>query len=118
MAGLFKSLIGKVHIPDPLLLERKGAGFSRAHHAADLFPPTDPAVDGDECLHDCQTCSVELPDKWKIEESLPLYGHIKGWSRHLIVATGKNDWQVHQRMKCEILTRDPGLERFVKSKDP
>jgi hypothetical protein len=94
MAGLIKSWISKVHIPDPSNSERKEAGFSRAHRADELFPPTRPEVDGEECLHDCETCSVHLPDRWKIEESLALYGHIKGWSRHLIVATGKSDWYV------------------------
>ena len=57
-----------------------------------LFPKTDPAVDGDECLHDCESCSVRLPSKWSIDEDDKLYGQLKGWSTHLIVATGKTDW--------------------------
>ena len=27
-----------------------------------------------------------------IDEEEELYGHVKGWSTHLIVATGKSDW--------------------------
>lgn len=57
-----------------------------------LFPKTDPAVDGEECLHDCDSCSVRLPRGWKIDEDDKLYGHVNEWSTHLIVATGKTDW--------------------------
>ena len=49
-------------------------------------------VDGEDCLHDCESCSVNLPKGFKIDEEDKLYGEIKGWSRHLIVATGKTDW--------------------------
>jgi hypothetical protein len=35
---------------------------------------------------------VGLPRGFKIDEDDHLYGHINGWSRHLIVATGKTDW--------------------------
>lgn len=59
---------------------------------AKLFPPTDPAVDGDACTHDCESCHVKYPRGFKIEESDLLYGHVKGWSTHIIVATGKSDW--------------------------
>ena len=57
-----------------------------------LFPKTDPAIDGEECLHDCESCTVHLPKKFSIDEEEELYGHVKGWSTHLIVATGKTDW--------------------------
>jgi len=57
-----------------------------------LFPKTDPSVDGEECLHDCDSCSVHLPRGWKIDEDDKLYGHVNGWETHLIVATGKSDW--------------------------
>lgn len=67
-------------------------GFSTAKSETLLFPQTDPNVDGDECLHDCSTCTVHLPAKFSIDESDKLYGHVKGWDTHLIVGTGKTDW--------------------------
>ncbi|KAJ2893877.1 hypothetical protein MKZ38_008144 [Zalerion maritima] len=57
-----------------------------------LFPKVDPAFDGDDCDHDCATCTTSYPKGFKIEESMELYGGIKPWETHLIVATGKADW--------------------------
>jgi len=67
-------------------------GFYTAKGINALFPRTNPDIDGDDCTHDCDSCEVRLPKKWSIDESDDLYGHVKGWSRHLIVATGKTDW--------------------------
>lgn len=73
-----------------------GAGadgaFTKAKTETDLFPATDPAVDGEECLRDCDGCTVHYPAKFKIDEDDALYGHVKGWETHLIVGTGKTDW--------------------------
>lgn len=55
-------------------------------------PVTTADVDGDECLHDCDTCTIHLPRSFKIDKSNLLFGKIKGWSRHLVVATGKTGW--------------------------
>ncbi len=66
--------------------------FAKARRTEDLFPTTDPAVDGDDCLHDCSSCTVKYPRKFDIDETEQLFGHVKGWSTHLIVATGKTDW--------------------------
>jgi hypothetical protein len=66
--------------------------FTKAKKTEDLFPTTDPKIDGDDCLHDCASCSVKYPRKFEIDETEELYGHVKGWSTHLIVATGKTDW--------------------------
>lgn len=66
-------------------------GFSKAPDGT-LFPKTSPSLDGDDCLHDCASCTIKYPAKWSIDESEKLYGEVKGWSRHLIVATGKSDW--------------------------
>ncbi|KAF1939440.1 hypothetical protein EJ02DRAFT_456944 [Clathrospora elynae] len=66
--------------------------FTKAKKTEELFPTTDPAIDGDDCLHDCSSCSVKYPRKFQIDETEELYGHVKGWSTHLIVATGKTDW--------------------------
>lgn len=65
---------------------------STAADVAELFPATDPAVDGEDCTHDCESCHVSYPRGFKIEENDLLYGHVKGWSTHVIVATGKTDW--------------------------
>lgn len=58
----------------------------------ELFPKVDPAVDGDDCDHDCTSCVVKWPKGFKVEEDDELYGHVKGWSTHILVATGKADW--------------------------
>lgn len=57
-----------------------------------LFPKVAPAVDGEDCNHDCQSCTVNYPPKFKIEENDRLYGYVHGWATHLLVATGKTDW--------------------------
>ena len=57
-----------------------------------LFPKVDPAIDGEDCDHDCATCEVRLPKGWKIDESDKLYGHVNAWATHALVATGKTDW--------------------------
>lgn len=57
-----------------------------------LFPKVDPEVDGEDCDHDCNSCHVKYPKGFKIEEEDKLYGHVKGWSSHVLVATGKTDW--------------------------
>jgi glycerol-3-phosphate O-acyltransferase/dihydroxyacetone phosphate acyltransferase len=58
----------------------------------ELFAKTDPATDGEECLHDCETCAVKYPRGFNIEQEDVLYGEVKAWSTHLIVGTGKADW--------------------------
>ncbi|KAM0260601.1 hypothetical protein ACHAQJ_002663 [Trichoderma viride] len=57
-----------------------------------LFDKTDADKDGDECLHDCDSCSVKYPRGFKIDEEDVLYGQVKGWSTHVLVGTGKTDW--------------------------
>lgn len=57
-----------------------------------LFPKVDPAVDGENCDHDCESCSIRYPSSFKVEEKDKLYGHINGWATHMLVATGKTDW--------------------------
>ncbi|KAK0628960.1 Sucrase/ferredoxin-like-domain-containing protein [Bombardia bombarda] len=58
----------------------------------DLFPAVDKAADGDDCDHDCDSCAVQYPKGFKIDEDDELYGFVKGWSTHVLVATGKTDW--------------------------
>ena len=86
MAVSFKSLMSSV-------LGRGGSeGGSGPTPITELFPKTDPAVDGDDCLHDCEGCSVKYPRGFKIETEDYLYGQVKEWATHAIVATGKSDW--------------------------
>ncbi|KAL8744059.1 MAG: hypothetical protein Q9184_008042 [Pyrenodesmia sp. 2 TL-2023] len=66
-------------------------GFTKAPEGA-LFPKVDPAIDGEDCEHDCESCSVKYPAKFKIDEDEKLYGHVNGWATHMLVATGKSDW--------------------------
>lgn len=75
---------------DSLPLPNKGQ-FTTAPEGQ-LFPQVDPAVDGEDCFEDCATCTIHLPPKWSIDEDEKLYGHVKGWATHLVVATGKTDW--------------------------
>lgn len=72
--------------------DQASLGFRKAKTETDLFPATNPDVDGEECLHDCNDCTVHYPAKFKIDEDDTLYGHVKGWETHLIVGTGKTDW--------------------------
>lgn len=68
-------------------------GVDPSHAPIDsLFPKVDPKVDGEDCDHDCASCDVKLPKSWSIDESDKLYGFVKGWSTHVLVATGKSDW--------------------------
>ena len=52
----------------------------------------DPAIDGEDCDHDCETCEVQYPKGFKIDEEEKLYGHVNGFATHMLVATGKTDW--------------------------
>ncbi|CAM1502290.1 Fc.00g042740.m01.CDS01 [Cosmosporella sp. VM-42] len=69
-----------------------GAGRGTVPPATELFAKTDAATDGEECLHDCDSCTVRYPRHFKVEMEDVLYGQIKGWSTHAIVGTGKMDW--------------------------
>lgn len=91
---MLRSLIDRVVPPnsDTTLTKERPDGFLTAKGIDALFTRTNPETDGEECLHDCSSCSVNLPKKWSIDEEDKLYGGINGWSRHLIVATGETDW--------------------------
>ncbi|KAJ5354273.1 Sucrase/ferredoxin-like family protein [Penicillium brevicompactum] len=67
-------------------------GFQTISSSDKLFSNVDPAVDGDDCLHDCATCTVKYPAKFDVDHEDELYGQVKGWSTHILVATGKSDW--------------------------
>ncbi|KAJ5225795.1 hypothetical protein N7468_007020 [Penicillium chermesinum] len=67
-------------------------GFKSVPESDRLFAKPDPAVDGEDCLHDCATCTVKYPAKFDIDMEDKLYGEVKGWATHILVATGKSDW--------------------------
>lgn len=56
-----------------------------------IFPTVQPGEDGPDCLQDCADCTVRYP-KFKVDAVKPLYGHIKEYSTHVLVATGQSDW--------------------------
>lgn len=85
MAALLRNLSSRF-TPTP------SSDFRKAPREDVLFQKTTAAVDGEECLHDCESCSIKYPRKFEIDESDKLYGNINGWSTHMIVATGKTDW--------------------------
>ncbi|KAJ5520230.1 hypothetical protein N7463_000683 [Penicillium fimorum] len=58
-----------------------------------IFPKVDPKEDGPECFKDCADCTVQFPSKVKVETSRPLYGEIKEFHAHVLVATGQSDWK-------------------------
>ena len=57
-----------------------------------LFPKTNPAIDGEDCLHDCENCTIKYSSKFSIDEEDQLFGQVNGWDTHLIVSTGKDNW--------------------------
>jgi hypothetical protein len=67
-------------------------GESGGAAIGELFPKVDPDVDGEDCLKDCDNCPTHYPKGFKIEGSDNIYGGIKAWSTHVLVATGKADW--------------------------
>ncbi|KAJ5892588.1 hypothetical protein N7504_009279 [Penicillium tannophilum] len=67
-------------------------GFRTISESDKLFSKADPAVDGEDCLHDCATCTVKYPAKFDVDMEDELYGQVKGWATHMLVATGKSDW--------------------------
>lgn len=58
-----------------------------------FVPRVDPTRDGADCLKDCADCTTQFPSKVKVENSRPLYGHIKAFNSHVLIATGKSDWK-------------------------
>lgn len=72
--------------------EGGGDGFKTAQSQHVLFPKVDPAVDGEDCDQDCASCTIHYPARFDVELSDKLYGNVKGWATHILVATGKSDW--------------------------
>jgi (2Fe-2S) ferredoxin len=60
-----------------------------------LFPIVNPSEDGDDCTHDCAACPDGYGrafDKIGVDTSDKLWGQVKKYSTHVIVATGETDW--------------------------
>ncbi|MCJ1230344.1 hypothetical protein MMC12_007017, partial [Toensbergia leucococca] len=93
MASKVSSLLrrGKELLTPGASSDSLGNGFTTAPEGK-LFPSVDPAIDGEDCLQDCASCTIHLPAKWEIDEDEKLYGQVKGWGTHMLVATGKTDW--------------------------
>ncbi|WEW60749.1 hypothetical protein PRK78_006236 [Emydomyces testavorans] len=68
------------------------AGFTTAPTSTALFTPVNPAVDGEDCDRDCASCTIKYPARFTVNYEDELYGHVKGWATHVLVATGKTDW--------------------------
>jgi hypothetical protein len=72
--------------------ENAKGGFQTISVSDKLFRKPDPVVDGEDCLHDCATCTVKYPAKFDVDFQDELYGQVNGWATHMLVATGKSDW--------------------------
>lgn len=76
-----------------LTMLRSLLSFGRTGTNDFVFPKVDPKEDGPECLKDCADCTIQFPSKVKVETSGPLYGQIKEFHAHVLVATGQSDWK-------------------------
>ena len=68
MASLLRTLTDRftpnASSTDLTATERRKDGFLTAKGTDALFQRTKAEIDGDDCLHDCESCTVSLPRKW------------------------------------------------------
>ncbi|KJF61185.1 sucrase/ferredoxin domain-containing protein [Coccidioides immitis RS] len=57
-----------------------------------IFPTVDPESDGPDCTRDCADCTIKYPSRFMTENQRRLYGKVKPFATHVLVATGKSDW--------------------------
>ncbi|EEP81337.1 predicted protein [Uncinocarpus reesii 1704] len=78
-----------------LVARAKAVWATKGGDASDryLFPTVDPTVDGPDCTRDCSDCTVKYPSRFTTENHRYLYGKVKPFAAHILVATGKSDWQ-------------------------
>ncbi|EER25557.1 hypothetical protein CPC735_066570 [Coccidioides posadasii C735 delta SOWgp] len=57
-----------------------------------IFPTVDPESDGPDCTRDCADCTIKYPSRFMTEDQRRLYGKVKPFATHVLVATGKSDW--------------------------
>ncbi|CCX34872.1 Sucrase/ferredoxin-like-domain-containing protein [Pyronema domesticum] len=86
------------NILSPLTTPRSGTPVNSVTPET-LFPVVDKDEDGENCNHDCEACPVvggsgygKAFDKIGVETKDKLWGGIKGYATHVIVATGETDW--------------------------
>lgn len=86
-----------------------------------VFPTVNPKEDGPDCTKDCADCTVRYPSRFKVETARPLYGHIKPFTTHLLVATGKDDWtekvERERGSLMEALHDSPATDKYGVSYD-
>lgn len=73
-------------------VEKEDTTFSNRSKDDYIFPMVDPKVDGEDCDKDCSNCTIRYPSWFKINNQRQLYGNIKPFTTHVLVATGKTDW--------------------------
>ncbi|KMU86882.1 FMI1 protein [Coccidioides immitis H538.4] len=57
-----------------------------------IFPTVDPESDGPDCTRDCADCTIKYPSRFMTDNQRRLYGKVKPFATHVLVATGKSDW--------------------------
>ena len=57
-----------------------------------IFPSVHRDTDGPDCHRDCADCTVRYPWNFKINTERQIYGSVKPFGTHVLVATGKTDW--------------------------
>lgn len=51
-----------------------------------------PVVPEDGCDLECSTCTSKFSSSLKLDRDTPLWGSVKPWRKHILIATGKSDW--------------------------
>ncbi|EEH50428.2 uncharacterized protein PADG_06507 [Paracoccidioides brasiliensis Pb18] len=68
------------------------SGSENCSIESNIFPVVNPAIDGLDCNQDCADCTIKYSSRFKINTDRELYGSIKPFVKHVLVATGKADW--------------------------
>ncbi|OJD13634.1 hypothetical protein AJ78_05915 [Emergomyces pasteurianus Ep9510] len=85
---MFRSLVSFVKQNPP----KSEAGNGSIEKKPAIFPIVDPTFDGPDCDKDCADCTIKFPSRFKVNSDRELYGSIKPFVKHVLVATGKADW--------------------------
>ena len=57
-----------------------------------VFPGVHRDTDGPDCHRDCADCTIRYPWNFKVNNERQIYGSVKPFGTHVLVATGKTDW--------------------------
>ncbi|RPA77835.1 hypothetical protein BJ508DRAFT_329846 [Ascobolus immersus RN42] len=92
MAGLFNKLTSIVGLK---------SAEPQLPPVTDLLPPAP-----EECLSECSSCPDYPRSFWKagVERDTPLYGGVKKWDLHVLVATGRDNWMHDVEEEGGVLT--------------